>query len=101
LAVECDGDHWHGVDQYEADMQRQRMLERCGWEFFRVRESSFYLNHQEALRGLWNLLEERGVLARWSTNMSITPSEAELDAPCHAATSSESGSSESTSLASV
>ena len=36
LAVECDGDEWHGADRYEADMQRQRMLERCGWEFFRV-----------------------------------------------------------------
>jgi very-short-patch-repair endonuclease len=39
LAVECDGDAWHGVDHYESDMQRQRQLERCGWEFFRVRAS--------------------------------------------------------------
>jgi len=30
LAVECDDDSWHGADQYEADMQRQRQLERCG-----------------------------------------------------------------------
>lgn len=27
LAVECDGDKWHGADRYEADMARQRMLE--------------------------------------------------------------------------
>ncbi len=27
LAVECDGDKWHGADRYDADMARQRMLE--------------------------------------------------------------------------
>ncbi|HPO14056.1 MAG TPA: AAA domain-containing protein [Candidatus Hydrogenedentes bacterium] len=61
LAVECDGDHWHGVDCYEVDMQRQRQLERCGWEFFRVRESAFYSNKEQALTGLWRVLEERGI----------------------------------------
>ena len=61
LAVECDGDSWHGADQYEADMQRQRQLERCGWEFFRVRESAFYANKDRALAGLWQVLEERDI----------------------------------------
>ena len=28
LAVECDGDAWHGPEQYEADLLRQRQLER-------------------------------------------------------------------------
>ena len=61
LAIECDGDHWHGADKYEEDMQRQRQLERCGWEFFRVRESHFYASESEALKGLWPLLEQRGI----------------------------------------
>lgn len=61
LAVECDGDRWHGADRYEDDMQRQRQLERCGWEFFRVRESAFYLNRDDALKRLWQSLEERGI----------------------------------------
>lgn len=61
LAVECDGDEWHGVDQYDLDMQRQRMLERCGWQFFRVRASAFYANKETALLKLWNMLEERGI----------------------------------------
>jgi very-short-patch-repair endonuclease len=64
LAVECDGDHWHGPEQYEKDMQRQRQLERCGWEFFRVRESAFYANKEESLGGLWGMLEERGILPK-------------------------------------
>ncbi len=61
LAVECDGDNWHGPDRYEEDMQRQRQLERCGWEFFRVRESAFYSNKEGALLSLWRALEERGI----------------------------------------
>ncbi|MBI1745767.1 MAG: AAA family ATPase [Acidobacteria bacterium] len=63
LAIECDGDNWHGADRYEADMQRQRQLERCGWEFFRVRESAFYSNKENALAGLWQALDDRGIFA--------------------------------------
>lgn len=62
LAVECDGDRWHGADQYEADMQRQRQLERCGWEFFRVSEAAFYSNEEDALTPLWRMLEERDIV---------------------------------------
>lgn len=61
LAVECDGDYWHGPDRYETDMQRQRQLERCGWEFFRVRESSFYADKNAALEQMWLMLQERGI----------------------------------------
>lgn len=75
LALECDGDEWHGVDRYEEDMQRQRQLERCGWEFFRVRESAFYSNKEGALQGLWRALEERGIVPE----SSRIDEEAELD----------------------
>lgn len=61
MAVECDGDEWHGFERYEYDMQRQRQLERCGWEFFRVRECAFYSNKENALQGLWRALEEREI----------------------------------------
>ena len=61
LAVECDGDHWHGPEQYDEDMRRQRMLERCGWHFFRVRESLFRTDREKALAGLWPLLDELGI----------------------------------------
>ena len=61
LAVECDGDHWHGPEKYEEDMGRQRILERCGWEFFRIRASLFYFDKELALERLWPLLEERQI----------------------------------------
>jgi len=78
LAVECDGDNWHGPDRYEADMQRQRQLERCGWEFFRVRESAFYSNRESALRGLWPALKERCIFPLGRTGLEI---ESQLNGP--------------------
>ncbi len=67
LAVECDGDWWHGADQYEADMQRQRQLERCGREFFRVSEAAFYSNEEDALTPLWRMLVIEGDYAKFLT----------------------------------
>ena len=55
LAVECDGDAWHGPERYEEDMARQRQLERAGWTFVRVRESEFYV---ERTRAVGQILEE-------------------------------------------
>ncbi|MEM0203186.1 MAG: DUF559 domain-containing protein [Archaeoglobaceae archaeon] len=54
LAVECDGDEWHGPDTFENDMRRQRQLERAGWKFVRIRASEFYANRQRAVE----LIEE-------------------------------------------
>lgn len=61
LAVECDGDVWHGPDAQKNDMRRQRDLERCSWEFYRIWESDFYANPQKALEGLWSLLDEKNI----------------------------------------
>ena len=61
LAVECDGDYWHGTDDYDADMDRQRQLERCGWQFVRIRESLFYANKDASLNDLWLMLENLNI----------------------------------------
>jgi len=58
LAIECDGDAWHGPDVYQRDLARQRDLERCGWEFFRIRESDFYVDPARTLAQLWARLSE-------------------------------------------
>ena len=57
LAVECDGDQWHGPDRYDEDTARQRMLERCGLTFCRIRGSAFALDREEALVDLWQTLD--------------------------------------------
>lgn len=64
LAVEVDGEKWHGPEQFEADMQRQGMLERAGWEFWRVRGREFYLDREEAMKSLWETLDELDIKPR-------------------------------------
>ncbi len=61
LAVECDGDTWHGPDRWEQDMERQRLLERIGWVFWRVMASTFYRNPEKAMQSLWVQLDEMGI----------------------------------------
>jgi len=75
MAVECDGDEWHGPDRYNADMERQRELERCGWTFFRVLGSSFYRDPDEALAPLWQMLDKLGIRPQsdWSAQAEEPP----------------------------
>ena len=61
LAVECDGDAWHGLEQYEKDMARQRQLERAGWRFVRLRESEFYADRDSAMRRVTQACGELGI----------------------------------------
>jgi very-short-patch-repair endonuclease len=61
LAVECDGDQWHGPDVYAHDLARQRDLERCGWRFFRIPGSAFDVDQAEALSGLWEMLRDEEI----------------------------------------
>jgi DNA polymerase III delta prime subunit len=56
VAIECDGDFWHGPDRYEADLARKRDLERNNWRFFNVRESFFYVDRAAAMAPLWEML---------------------------------------------
>jgi very-short-patch-repair endonuclease len=62
LAVELDGDAYHGPDRWEADRQRQAILERLGWTFHRVRGSAYYRDPDGALSGLWDHLESLEIL---------------------------------------
>lgn len=57
IAIECDGDKWHSAEQFQYDTLRQKVLERVGWQFFRVRGYEFYTNRVKALESLWKLLE--------------------------------------------
>ncbi len=62
LAVECDGDTVLGTDdRMVADLLREQELRRCGWVFWRVRESEFYLDPDAALSSLWPALSSAGI----------------------------------------
>jgi very-short-patch-repair endonuclease len=56
VAIECDGDKWHGKEQYQQDIMRQKVLERCGWLFFRVRGYEYYTNRKQALKPFWEMI---------------------------------------------
>jgi very-short-patch-repair endonuclease len=60
VAIECDGDKYHEGEALNHDVERQLILERAGWEFFRVRWSHYKYAPEESLEKLWVLLEERG-----------------------------------------
>ena len=61
LAVECDGDQWHGPDRYDQDTARQRDLERAGWNFVRIRGGDFYRDRSKAMEPLWSELSRLGI----------------------------------------
>ncbi len=61
LAVECDGDRWHPIEKLADDMARQAILERLGWTFTRIRGSAFFRNEEEAMRAVFERLDELGI----------------------------------------
>ena len=61
VAVECDGDRYHTIDQLSDDMARQAVLERLGWRFIRIRGSTFYLNPEKTMESVFLRLGEFGV----------------------------------------
>jgi len=61
IAVECDGDEWHGPDEYEADCLREAIISRCGWQFARIRASSFYAQRSKAIDTLMREIARHGV----------------------------------------
>ena len=61
LAVECDGDQYHSLDKWADDMQRQRVLERAGWVFWRCFASTFVRRRRDTMDDLLKSLAERGI----------------------------------------
>lgn len=61
LAIECDGDQYHGADKWADDMHRQRILERAGWVFWRSFASTFVRRRQEVLEDLVKTLADHGI----------------------------------------
>ncbi|HEX5204288.1 MAG TPA: arginase family protein [Actinoplanes sp.] len=59
LAIECDGDTYHGPEQWESDMRRQAVLERVGnCVFVRIRGSIFAREPEVAMWPVWQRIEE-------------------------------------------
>src|SRR5258707_15516138 len=61
LAVECDGDQYHTLENWEEDQVRERQLRRARWEFWRITGSAFYREKERALESLWKKLNDMGI----------------------------------------
>ena len=61
LAVELDGEKWHGPEKWWADHRRQLALERMGWTFWRCWGSDWRLNRSACLEDLTSVLEAMGI----------------------------------------
>lgn len=61
VAIECDGDRFHGVDQIPADMARQAILERAGWRFIRIRGTRFFRDPQGTMAWVRGELDRLGI----------------------------------------
>jgi very-short-patch-repair endonuclease len=61
LAVECDGDRYHGPEKLADDMNRQAILERLGWKFHRIRGTEFFRDPDSAMNRLFSRLSELNI----------------------------------------
>lgn len=61
LAIELDGDQYHGPEVWERDMARQAALERAGWTFWRVFGSQWHANKEYWWQHLRDTLARMGI----------------------------------------
>jgi very-short-patch-repair endonuclease len=61
LAVELDGDSFHGPDRWAQDVKRQKALERVGWIFWRCWASEWAANQEVVFKDLQDTLQRLGV----------------------------------------
>jgi very-short-patch-repair endonuclease len=61
LAVECDGEKWHTLEQLQRDIERQAILERLKWVFVRIRGSVFFRDPDTAMAPVFAKLNHLGI----------------------------------------
>lgn len=66
IAIECDGEKWHTLDNLAEDMKRQAILERLGWRFIRIRGSQFYKEPEKTMEWVFNELDSYNIKPNYS-----------------------------------
>jgi very-short-patch-repair endonuclease len=61
LAIELDGDKYHGPERWAEDFARQQTLERMGWRFWRCWGSSFVRDPDSCMSDLLSTLADLGI----------------------------------------
>ena len=61
IAIECDGYLSHSTfDQIKNDIKRQEILERVGWQFFRIQSTEWFYKNEFVSRKLIRWLNDNG-----------------------------------------
>jgi very-short-patch-repair endonuclease/superfamily I DNA/RNA helicase/uncharacterized tellurite resistance protein B-like protein len=62
VAIECDGEAFHGANKVQEDLDRQQILERVAkLTFIRIRGSHYFRDPDEAMKRVFQSLQELGV----------------------------------------
>jgi len=75
VAIECDGERWHGEDNIDEDMERQSILERLGWRFIRIRGSKFFTDEISTMEKVYEKLTVMGIYKENINNISLCEDE--------------------------
>ena len=76
IAIECDGKTPNYTEaETITNLKEQEVLERCGWEFIRVRASQYFRNPDKAIKELIIQLDDKGI---YPNNKEIYSNENDL-----------------------
>lgn len=78
VALECDGERFHTVENLDNDLARQAILERLGWRFVRIRGSVYYRNPEQTIKDVQDSLAKYGILPSFQVEVSDKPVNNEL-----------------------
>jgi very-short-patch-repair endonuclease len=89
LAIELDGDKWHGPERWAEDIHRQKSLERMGWKFWRCWGSNWVSDKEGCISDLIATLGEMriqplgaaAVAGTFTQHITIEPPPAEPGKP--------------------
>ena len=73
LAVECDGEQFHGAEKLQDDLDREAVLMRLGWTFERIRGSLFFRDEDRALEPVFRRLQELNITPELAASLSSSP----------------------------
>ena len=54
---------------------RQKVLERCGWQFFRIRGCKYYTDRVNSLEALWQMMPDKKCVTIKDKESEVTYSE--------------------------
>ena len=75
IAIECDGDRFHGLDEIPGDLARQAILERAKWRFIRIRGTWFYRDPMGTMARVIEELQRLGVSPKSAVDNNIARDE--------------------------